>query len=190
MLAHRVRIHEALKEAALGPQGEGQPCVLHLATSVVSLDSKNGTVTLQDGKVVQGDVIVGSDGVHSKCRRFVPGGENGELFGSGKSGFRFMIQRDDALNDPQTSGLCKQDGVFSVVIGSDRRIVMYPTSNNTLLNFLCIHPEGDSDAGDDWNSSANLQTLLKVYTGFAPEFAAILGKAKPESLKNCGSFGI
>ena len=60
---------------------------------------------------------------------------------------------------------------------------MYPTSSNSLLNFLCIHPESLSEAGDDWNTSTNLEALLRVYADFAPEFTTILSKADPESLK-------
>ena len=183
MLAHRVRIHNALKKAAIDPEGIGRPCDLHLASPISSVDAQTATVTLEDGTTIRGDVVVGADGVHSKTRRLVPGGAESRPFGSGKNGFRFMIQRDKARTDARTKGLCDQDGIFAVVIGSDRRIVMYPTSNNTLLNFLCIHPESASEAGEDWNTSTNLEALLKVYVDFAPEFTAILSKAEPESLK-------
>ena len=183
MLAHRVRIHEALKEKALAEDGPGRPCQLYLSSPVVSVDPQSATVTLKDGSRVTGDAVVGADGVHSIMRRHVPGGEHTSLFGSGKSGFRFMIRREDALRDPATRKLCEQDGTFSVVIGTTKRIVMYPTSDNTLLNFLCIHPESESVAGDDWNTTGNKTTLLEVYKDFAPEFRAILAKAEPESLK-------
>lgn len=183
MLAHRVRVHDALKKAALGSEGFGHPCVLHLATSVESVDPETATITLEDGTLVEGDVIVGADGVHSKARHGVPGGPAANLFGSGKNGFRFMVPREVALKDALTRELCNQDGVFSVVVGTDRRIVMYPTSNNTLLNFLCIHPENESQAGEDWNLSAKPEILVSVYADFAPKFTAMLGKAEPDSLK-------
>lgn len=38
-------------------------------------------------------------------------------------------------------------------IGEDRRFVMYPCSNNELLNFVVIHPSTESDASDGkWSS--------------------------------------
>ena len=183
MLAHRVRVHEALKKAAIDLEGTGSPCELHLACSVSSVDPQTATITFANGSTITGDVVIGADGVHSKTRKLVPGGADSKLFGSGKSGFRFMIRREDAFADAETRKLCDQDGIFTLVIGSDRRIVMYPTSNNTLLNFLCIHPESVSEAGEDWNTSTNLEALLSVYADFAPEFTAILSKAEPESLK-------
>lgn len=184
MSAHRVRLHDALKEQALTEDGPGQPCELHLSSSVVDVDPDTASITLADGTKVSADVIIGADGVHSKSRRKVPGGENAKTFGSGKSGFRFMVRREDALNDPITKPLCDKPGIFSVILGTDRRIITYPTSDNTLLNFLCIHPEEQSNAGDDsWNTETNKTALLNVYRDFAPQFQALLGKADPESLK-------
>lgn len=183
MLAHRVRLHEALKEKAQAQDGPGRPCRLHLSSPVIDVDPETATITLKDGSQVAGDVVVGADGVHSRARREVPGGEKASTFGSGKNGFRFMIQREHALNDPLTRPLCDKPGVFSVVLGIDRRLVIYPTSNNTLLNFLCIHPETESEGGDDWNTNTNHEALLHVYRDFAPEFRALLAKADPESLK-------
>lgn len=178
-----MRVHDALKEKALSADGTGRPCELHLSSSVTDIDPETATITLKDGTRVTGDVVVGADGVHSKSRQKVPGGENSKPFPSGKSAFRFMIPREDALNDPATRQLCEKNGVFTVVVGSDRRIVMYPTSNNTLLNFVAIHPDSETEAGDDWNTGSSKSTLLNVYKDWAPAWQAILSKADPESLK-------
>lgn len=38
----------------------------------------------------------------------------------------------------------------------DRRLVMYPCNDNELLNFVCIHPQEESQGsteGEDLNSS-------------------------------------
>lgn len=183
MLAHRVRVHDALNEAALDPDGQGKPCVLNLATAVESVDPETATIVFKDGSTVSSDVVVGADGVHSSARQSVPGGSDAKLFGSGKSGFRFMIHREDTVNDMRTRALCDQEGVFSVVIGSDRRIVMYPTSNNTLLNVLAIHPESETDASEGWSTPASVDSLRKVYKGFGPQFQALLSKADAGSLK-------
>ena len=183
MMAHRVRIHDALKDKALSTDGSSHPCELHLSSTVIDVDPDAATITLQDGTKVTGDVVIGADGVHSKARRKVPGGENAKPFPSGKSAFRFIIQRQDALDDPATRKLCEKKGVFTVAVGVDRRIIMYDTANNTLLNFVCIHPDSESEAGEDWNSGTSQSALLHVYRDWAPAFQAILRKARPESLK-------
>lgn len=60
---------------------------------------------------------------------------------------------------------------------------MYPTSNNQLLNFVCIHPESESNASGDWNNELSLETLLKVYDEFDSAVVAMLSKADPKTLK-------
>jgi 2-polyprenyl-6-methoxyphenol hydroxylase-like FAD-dependent oxidoreductase len=183
MMAHRVRVHEALKEKALAADGVSHPCELRLSSSVVDVDPETATITLQDGTKVTGDVVIGADGVHSKARCKVPEGDSARPFPSGKSAFRFMIERQDALDDPATHELCAKKGVFTVAVGVDRRIIMYDTVNNTLLNFVCIHPDSESDAGEGWDSGTSKSALLHVYRDWAPAFQAILSKANPESLK-------
>lgn len=183
MSAHRVRLHEALKEKASTEDGFGRPCELHLSSSVIDVDPDAASITLVDGTKIDADIVIGADGVHSKTRRKVPGGENAKTFSSGKSGFRFMMTRESVLDDPITRSLCDKPGIFTIILGTDRRIIMYSTSGNTLLNFFCIHPEAESDAGDDWNTTTNKEALLRVFRDFAPEFQALLRKADPESLK-------
>ncbi|KAK5047264.1 hypothetical protein LTR84_006786 [Exophiala bonariae] len=183
MSAHRVRLHDVLKEKALASDGFGPPCEQHLSCSVVDVDPENASITPGDENKVYADVVIGADGIYSKSRRVVPGGKSAKTFGSGKSGFRFMVPREDAFNDPMTRPLCEKPGIFSVILGTDRRIIAYPTSDNTLLNLLCIHPESESDAGDGWSTNTSKATLLNVYRDFAPKFQALLEKANPDSLK-------
>ncbi len=69
-------------------------------------------------------------------------------FSSGKSAFRFLISRQKALEDPKTKKLAEKNGELIIWYGTDRRVVMYPCQNNELLNFVCIHPEPESEAGE------------------------------------------
>lgn len=166
----------------MDPSNEGQPVELHLSNPVIDVDSERATITLKDGTVITGDVVIGADGVHSMSRSKIPGGDV-KVFGSGKSAFRFLISRQAALDDPATRRFAERDGELIIWYGSDRRVVMYPTSNNSLLNFVCIHPESESEGGDDWNTNANKSMLLRVYKDFHPDCIALVGKADPESLK-------
>ena len=171
-----------MKKTSTDPSGEGQPVELHLSSPVVDVDPENAIITLKDGSVIKGDVVIGADGVHSKSRSRVPGGDV-KVFGSGKSAFRFLISRKAALDDPTTRRFAERDGELIIWYGSDRRVVMYPTSHNQLLNFVCIHPEAESGGGDDWNTNANKSMLLEVYKDFQSDCIALISKADPESLK-------
>ncbi|CAK4030377.1 FAD binding domain-containing [Lecanosticta acicola] len=180
-LAHRVHLHETLKRAAISQEGSGVPAELHTASRIGSVDEVEGTITLEKGEVIRGDVVIGADGVHSVSRnRIAP---ETKPFSCGKSAFRFLIAREAIKSDPQTTHLVEEEGELKMWYGHDRRIVMYPTSNNQLLNFVCIHPAAESNASSGWNTEASLETMLKVYGNFEPSLIALIAKADPKTLK-------
>lgn len=182
LLAHRVTLHDALKKTATDTAGAGPAATLHLGSGVADVDCEAGTITLKDGTKVSGDAIVGADGVHSVTRSHVPGG-NIKPFGSGKSAFRFLISRQSARDDPRTAKFAETTGELVMVYAADRRLVMYPTSDNTLLNFVCIHPESESGGSGDWNTESSVSKLLDAFANFSEDFRALLEKADPKTLK-------
>jgi len=148
------------------------------------VDPKSATVTLDDGTEIKGDFIVAADGVHSVARGHIEGCDT-KPFSSKKSAFRFLVDRQLAAEDPATFQYVQTLGDLHVWHGSDRRIVMYPTSNNTLLNFVCIHPEIETaqDSGEGWDQSTSLDKLLQVYESFDSSVLTLLSKADPRSVK-------
>jgi hypothetical protein len=76
----------------------------------------------------------------SATRKLVPGGADFKAFDSGKSAYRFLIPKKQLLEDPMTASAIQKEGYIVIWVGSDRRLVMYPCSDNTLLNFVAIHP--------------------------------------------------
>jgi 2-polyprenyl-6-methoxyphenol hydroxylase-like FAD-dependent oxidoreductase len=179
VLGHRITLHNALKDAALKAGA-----ILRLSSPVTEVDPEAGIVILRDASKDSADVIVGADGVHSATRKYVQGGDK-EPVSSGKSAFRFLIPRQKVLDDPQTQKYAEEDGNLLMAMHPDRRIVMYPTSNNTLLNLVCIHPEEETaaESSGDWNNQATRQMLLKIYQDYHEAFRAILAKADEGSLK-------
>ena len=43
--------------------------------------------------------------------------------------------------------MLENDNELCIWYGNDRRVVIYPCENNELLNFVCIHPEGEVQDG-------------------------------------------
>ncbi|KAJ2997956.1 hypothetical protein NUW58_g489 [Xylaria curta] len=147
-LVHRVHLHEELKRRAVSTDTPGIPVELRLRGRVTQVDSSSATVVLESGELVRGDVVIGADGVHSKTRAMVPGGDV-RARSSGKSAFRFLISREKVLNDPKTAQLAKRDGELVIWYNIDRRVIMYPCDENRQLNFVCIHPSVEGGAKDN-----------------------------------------
>ncbi|EPE34794.1 FAD/NAD(P)-binding protein [Glarea lozoyensis ATCC 20868] len=182
-LSHRVRLHETLKKTATSPDGIGTPATLHVSSRVAAVDPQSATVTLENGDIIQADLVVGADGLRSVTRKAVVG-HSGKLIPSGKAAFRFLIPREAALSVAGSSAIMEESNQLSMWFLSDRRVVMYPCNDNELLNFVCIHPEHESQgSSEEWNKNATLDQVLKVYEGFDPRLLNVIRVADPESIK-------
>lgn len=157
---------------------------LHKGSRIAKVDAEKATITLENGTEIQGDVIVGADGVHSVTRSAVPGGQL-KATCCGKSAFRFLVSKQAALDDPVTAKLVQHPGELSIWYGTDRRIIMYPTSDNTVLNFVAIHPEAETaeDTDSSWGHLGNVDKLLHVFKGFDQAILDVFAKADPQSVK-------
>ncbi|KAJ2907051.1 hypothetical protein MKZ38_008619 [Zalerion maritima] len=183
-LIHRVALHEKLKSVASTEDGPGYPAKLNTASRVVDVDPAKATLTLENGTVVTGDVVIGADGVYSRARKYITDVEP-KLFGSGKAAFRFLLPKNVIAEDPVTAPFVEKPDTLCIWYDSDRRIVMYPCNNNEALNFVCIHPDGESHAtpGDEWNKTASLEQMLRVYGNFSEATKKLISKVDPADLK-------
>jgi hypothetical protein len=49
---------------ALHPSGNGVPARLETKYRVVDVDCENATISLENGQMIKGDVVIGANGVH------------------------------------------------------------------------------------------------------------------------------
>ncbi|KAK8139745.1 salicylate hydroxylase [Apiospora sp. TS-2023a] len=183
-LVHRVALHDKLKAVATAKDAPGTPATLYTSTKVANIDPDAGRLTFADGSTRTADLIIGADGIYSKTRKAL-GSPETKLFGSGKAAFRFLLQRQVALDDPVTKPLVDRVDSLCMWFSDDRRVVMYPCNNNETLNFVLIHPADQSHASpsDEWNKQGSLEQVLKVYHDFDPALKQLISKAAPEELK-------
>ncbi|GAB1734024.1 hypothetical protein NU195Hw_g6716t1 [Hortaea werneckii] len=179
-LAHRAHLHTGLRKLATDSDGKGTPAKLHLACRVKSVDPDSATITLEDGSEYHGDLLIGADGVHSRTRASIPGGDK-KPFDSGKSAFRFLIPTETLKADPRIAEYITPS-TLTMWIGEDRRLVMYPCMDNTQMNFVCIHPskesemEGTNEA--DWQKTGSKERMLQIYDSFHTSCKSIIEKAE------------
>ncbi|GCB27430.1 3-hydroxybenzoate 6-hydroxylase 1 [Aspergillus awamori] len=182
-LIHRAHLHQALKDKA-GADGRGRPVVLHTSSQVASVDPSSATVTLENGQSFTGDVVIGADGVHSAARHAILD-RDVKTFSSGKNAFRFMVSRQEVLNDPETACIAKDLGSVDMWHSADSKVVIYPCVNNETLNFVCIHPDNLTNIGvaNGWDQAVGKETLLDVYNHFEDRVRKVLNKAQADTLK-------
>lgn len=183
-LAHRVEQHNALKKAVSTLTVDGKaPIEIKTPRRVEKVDPYNAAISFADGTQIQGDLVVGADGVHSISRTSL----HIKPFPSGKSAFRFLLPKQKALDDPETAALVQHIGEQNMWFGVDGRIIMSPTSHNSILNFTIIHPDKESaseTAGSDtWDQSTNLDKMLKILSSFSLAIVKLLSKVEPESVR-------
>lgn len=51
-----------------------------------------------------------------------------------------MVPCNLVKDNPVTAHLAQHQGILRMWNGKDRRLVMYPCSDNTIMNFVGIHP--------------------------------------------------
>ncbi|KAK3360442.1 hypothetical protein B0T25DRAFT_602022 [Lasiosphaeria hispida] len=190
--AHRVDLHEALKELATG-KGVGEPAVIHLKSLVVAyvrllfsdLDPETPSITLSTGEVVAADLVVAADGIHSLGIESVLGKPNPpqpqELY---NGCYRFLIPAADLDADPETAVWNQdhsRDGRMSIYMNgkTGNRFVSYPCRNNQVWNFVGLFHDDDlkSATQEDWHAPVSKAHLLASFPSFHPLLLSILNKA-------------
>ncbi|KAH8688648.1 hypothetical protein BGW36DRAFT_421245 [Talaromyces proteolyticus] len=183
LLAHRAHLHSHLKRVATSTKGRGPPARLHTSSRIITVDPLTATIKFTNGDQAQGDLIVGADGVHSRCRLAIAGPEYRPQK-SDRSAFRFMVPTEAVLADPETRSLAEVRGSMDMYYAVDRKAVIYPCAHNTLLNFVCLHPAALSDASaETYDKTVRIEALLHVYKEFSPQLLKVFQKCDPESLK-------
>ncbi|KAJ7693454.1 hypothetical protein B0H17DRAFT_879875, partial [Mycena rosella] len=169
LLCHRSDhdLHNELKRLAIG-EGEGAPAKLHLGSRVLAADVEEGTITLEGGKVVHADLILGADGINVRAHFRILGGPV-TAPSSGFSCFRTVFEA-------QTSGIPELEwiadevsGPRSAVVkdGPFRMFIVYPCRNGTLINFIAFFTDSPGDEAG-WTPTGSRRRSWKSTRIFTP----------------------
>ncbi|GFZ47210.1 hypothetical protein JCM24511_04953 [Saitozyma sp. JCM 24511] len=135
----------------------------------------SATVTTKDGRIYTADVVIGADGIKSAVRSAVLGDR---FFSapSGHSAYRGLISADKITAHDQLSEMGFLDNRITMVNGKDRRIILYPTRNRTLLNFVCVLPDRELHeiSEEKWSAKGDPRALVKGFSSFAPIWQDLL----------------
>lgn len=158
---HRADLLAAL-EAAL-PAG-----TIRFGADVVAIGQDTGGVslTLADGEVVTGEVLVGADGIHSRVRAALFGPDTPEF--TGLVSWRGVFPRARGAGIPDLDAFTKWWGPQS-----DRQIVTFPlTHGREIFVFATHRQEGWTEEG--WTLPGDITELRRHYADFHPHAKALL----------------
>jgi salicylate hydroxylase len=97
---------------------------LKLNSRVVSVEPQEGKVTLENGEVISGDLLIGADGIKSIVRDAVAGGRPKSPVPTGHAAYRAVISTKDMISDPDLKPLIDQAEMISWM-GPGKHIIGY-----------------------------------------------------------------
>ncbi|CAD0098780.1 unnamed protein product [Aureobasidium mustum] len=178
-LVHRVDLHNKLKSEATSTTRDGVPVQLHLACKVTDIDLHNATVTLEDGRTFNGDLLLGADGLHSFTRKQIVG--EIQPYAVGKSCMRWLVSKETLLADPRTDrASIETPGAFVEWSAPDRRLVAYPCGDDKIMNMCAFAPSSEFQDPEnvsidvEYNTSGNMNLMLRAFKNFCPAVQAAM----------------
>lgn len=106
-----------------------------------------------DGEIVEADVVIGADGIHSAIRNVVA--DPAPATYSGLCAFRALVPADRA---PAFARRNAQ----TLWIGPDHHLVHYPVSAGRFVNLVAFAPAGDFSV-ESWTATATVEEFLAEF---------------------------
>ena len=153
LTAHRADLHALLLQAVQATNTR-----LHLGKPLVAFQQTPQAVTAQsaDGLDVEGDLLVGADGLWSSVRTQLLG--DGPPCSTGHLAYRALVSHAGLPEKLRTQNI----GVW---LGPKMHVVHYPVRSGEWLNVVAIvHGEVATDA-DNWDHAANAAELSTRLAG-------------------------
>ena len=147
LTAHRADLHALMLRAVQNAQAR-----LHNGNAIKAFEQCPQAVTVHagDGLKVEGDLLVGADGLWSSLRRRLLG--DGPPRSTGHLAYRALVSQAELPEKLRTQNI-------TAWLGPKMHVVNYPVRRGELLNVVAIvHGEVSSDA-DNWDHAANAAEL-------------------------------
>jgi salicylate hydroxylase len=163
---HRADLHAALERCVRAADASA----IRLASRGESIDAsgRRPAVVLDNGERVEGDLIVGADGVHSRVRISIAGPDTPKF--TGLYAWRGIISTADLPEHLRAV-------VGTNWIGPGRHVVQYPLRRGELMNFVGI-VEGNGWQVESWTQQGSLEDCLKDFAGWHEDVQTMIRMVK------------
>ena len=173
---HRADLHACLLRAV----SDQEPDVVKTGYSVTEVEQKGDRVTarFENGEMVEGDALVGCDGIHS-CVRTQLHGEVNPRF-TGQMAWRGMVPADGL---PATV----TEPVSVSWLGEQKHVIQYGVRGRKFINYVAIVAT-DEWAEEGWNRPADPREAVKDFEGWHPDLVTLLASTPEDGCYKCGLF--
>ncbi|GGL79469.1 FAD-dependent monooxygenase [Wenxinia marina] len=155
-MVHRGDLHRVLYEAVKRLKPDA--VVLNARAAGFTQGDGRVTLTLEDGRSFEADVLIGCDGVHSRLRS--------QMFSSPQARFTgLMAWRGLAPMDRLSPEL--QRPVGTNWVGPGGHVITYPIRGNELLNFVGL-TENREWKSESWTEAGTIEECKADFAGWHP----------------------
>ncbi|KAJ6095659.1 Monooxygenase FAD-binding [Penicillium sp. IBT 16267x] len=168
VVIHRADLHNALIEKAL----ELKNVELRVNSVVTSVEFSPASVTLANGTVVRGDVVIGADGIKSTVRNHLLNDTPLTAIPTGDAAYRIMLPRSVMETDPELKELIDEPQATRW-LGPSRHIIAYPVRNHELYNVVLLHPDRQG-VEESWTTKGSKQAMVDNYQGWDPKVRKLI----------------
>ncbi|OTB14259.1 hypothetical protein K445DRAFT_319428 [Daldinia sp. EC12] len=180
VLVKRAKLQSELMRFATGSEFPGAPAEIIQNAKVAKVDAAAGKVWTEDGKLFEGDLIIGADGIHSVVRAAILGHQDISASIKTYDTLAFMTQLsiEDLRSDPNFAYLSNptaEAGLANAHASSgpqvNKHILVYTTSPHS-LQVVGYTSEKEFSEQFDSAKKAIIKDVptARVVEEFAPEF--------------------
>jgi salicylate hydroxylase len=182
VIYHRQDLHSALKAAATSHTRPGTPVRLRTGCPVRKVDTLAGKVELASGEVVDGDLIIGADGIRSVVRDSVLE-SSVQSVPTGLCAYRLLIPTANLKNlDVSKEVFDPERAISTMVVGHGSRIIMGPGRGKKMFGLTALVPDdkmNELTPEDVWTAEGSRKSLQESFAEF-PAWVHSLFDAAPD----------
>jgi salicylate hydroxylase len=130
-------------------------------------DGEGARVSFANGAVVEADIVIAADGIHSALRPYVTALSQ-PVF-SGTVAYRGLVESELVPDWPAASWL--------MWLGEGKHFLTYPVRAGTLINYVGFVP-ADQEMKESWSAPGDPDALRREFAGWDARIAALLRQVR------------
>ncbi|KAI9751368.1 MAG: hypothetical protein M4579_006109 [Chaenotheca gracillima] len=170
---HRADFHKVMVDLA-----RQQGVTIQLGATVTGINFDQPSILLKDGTEFKADVVLGADGLKSKCREELLGHSDPPRL-TGDLVYRMIIKADDMKKNPQVANLTTNPAI-NYWMGPDSHAVAYLLQGGDLYNVVIAAPDNLPELVN--TAKADQEEIRNFFERWDPQLKTLLEMAQ-ETMK-------